>query len=151
MRARNGKIEQLARQNVRCGSASAYHRCAGSPHATRSALRTTQAELCHGGFGRHANARGFRRDKRFKVYAVQKRGFQKLTFHDGARYAHERLIREHNLAFGDGFNDIPMLRAAGLGVAMANAQPPVKAAAKALTDSNDEDGVAHALDKWLLG
>ena len=44
-----------------------------------------------------------------------------------------------------------MLRAAGLGVAMANAQPQVKAAAKALTDSNDEDGVAHALDKWLLG
>ena len=64
---------------------------------------------------------------------------------------HLGLSERHLMAFGDGFNDIPMLRAAGLGVAMANAQPPVKAAAKALTDSNDEDGVAHALDKWLLG
>ena len=64
---------------------------------------------------------------------------------------HLGLSERHLMAFGDGFNDIPMLRAAGLGVAMANAQPPVKAAAKSLTDSNDEDGVAHALDKWLLG
>ena len=64
---------------------------------------------------------------------------------------HLGLSERHLMAFGDGFNDIPMLRAAGLGVAMANAQPQVKAAAKALTDSNDEDGVAHALDKWLLG
>ncbi len=49
------------------------------------------------------------------------------------------------LAFGDGSNDISLLRAAGLGVAMANSMPELLAAADRVTASNDEAGVACAL------
>ena len=41
------------------------------------------------------------------------------------------------MACGDGWNDLPMIRLAGMGVAMGNAQPPVKAAANYLTADND--------------
>ena len=56
---------------------------------------------------------------------------------------------EEVVAFGDAENDIPMLRAAGVGVAMGNADPAVKAAADMVTLSNNEDGIAAALDKLL--
>lgn len=52
------------------------------------------------------------------------------------------------VAFGDAQNDIPMLRAAGVGVAMGNAAEPVKAAADAVTASNNEDGIALWLEKY---
>ncbi len=54
------------------------------------------------------------------------------------------------IAFGDAANDIPMLQAAGVGVAMGNAAEAVKAAADRITLSNNEDGIAAAL-KELLG
>lgn len=54
------------------------------------------------------------------------------------------------LAIGDSPNDIPMLKAATLGVAMENAAPVVKAAADALTASNNEDGVALAIERHVL-
>lgn len=54
------------------------------------------------------------------------------------------------LALGDGENDIPMLQAAGLGIAMANASDVVKAAAGAVTLSNDEDGWAAAVERYVL-
>lgn len=53
------------------------------------------------------------------------------------------------IAFGDAENDIPMLRAAGMGVAMGNAQETVKAAADMVTLSNNDDGIAAALEKLL--
>lgn len=52
---------------------------------------------------------------------------------------------EECIACGDGFNDISMIKYAGLGVAMSNAKPPVKEAADYITLSNDEDGIAHLL------
>ena len=58
---------------------------------------------------------------------------------------------ESAMAFGDGLNDLTMVRDAGLGVAMANAAPEVLAAAKFTTLSNDEDGVAAAIEKFVLG
>ena len=53
---------------------------------------------------------------------------------------------ENCLAFGDGLNDLTMVRQAGFGVAMANAAPEVLAAAKLVAPSNDEDGVAAVLE-----
>ena len=53
-------------------------------------------------------------------------------------------------ACGDGFNDVSMIACAGLGIAMDNAQPPVKEAARVVTRSNDEDGVAYAIEQYLL-
>lgn len=57
---------------------------------------------------------------------------------------------EETVAFGDAENDIPMLLAAGVGVAMGNAAPAVQAAADAVTDSNNQDGIARYLEKMQL-
>ena len=58
--------------------------------------------------------------------------------------------REEIMAFGDGDNDIAMLKEAGVGVAMANAEEAVKAAADYITLSNEEEGVADAIEKLIL-
>lgn len=60
------------------------------------------------------------------------------------------LKRENLMACGDGFNDISMLEFAGLGVAMANSSDLVKERADYVTLSNDEDGVAYAVEKFVL-
>lgn len=52
-------------------------------------------------------------------------------------------------ALGDGHNDVEMLRAAGVGIAMGNASDEVKAAAEWVTGTNDEAGVAQAIGKLL--
>lgn len=52
------------------------------------------------------------------------------------------------LAFGDGFNDVPMLSWAGRGVAVANAHPALLAVADEVTTSNDDDGVAEVLRRF---
>jgi hypothetical protein len=54
------------------------------------------------------------------------------------------------VAFGDEENDISMLSYAGLGIAMDNAQPAVKAVAKCITASHRLDGVAEALERYVL-
>ena len=59
--------------------------------------------------------------------------------------------REETAAFGDEKNDIPMIEAAGLGVAMANAVPELLAVADYVTLSNAEDGVAAALYEMIAG
>ena len=53
------------------------------------------------------------------------------------------------IAFGDGYNDLSMLKLAGMGVAMENAAPEVRAEADYVTLSNEEDGVAAALDYFV--
>ena len=57
--------------------------------------------------------------------------------------------REDVIAFGDGHNDITMLAYAGVGVAMGNAVPELKKVADIETLSNDEDGIAEILSKYL--
>jgi len=64
--------------------------------------------------------------------------------------------RERTVAFGDADNDIPMIRWAGLGVAMENARPAARAAADRIAPSYDQDGVAIVLeelfsDEWKDG
>jgi Cof subfamily protein (haloacid dehalogenase superfamily) len=54
------------------------------------------------------------------------------------------------IAFGDGENDLAMIREAGVGVAMGNAVESVKAVAKLITTSNNEDGIALALEELGL-
>ncbi len=61
--------------------------------------------------------------------------------------AAHRISAEEVIAFGDMPNDLPMLRWAGCGIAVANAHPEVLAAADLVTRSNDADGVALALDR----
>ena len=59
------------------------------------------------------------------------------------------LKREELIACGDGFNDVSMIKYAGLGVAMSNAQDAVKEVADEITLSNDEDGVALIVEKYM--
>ena len=54
------------------------------------------------------------------------------------------------MAFGDGGNDMVLLKAAGMGVAMDNGMSEVKSIADYVTLSNNEDGVAYAIEKFLL-
>ena len=63
--------------------------------------------------------------------------------------AYAGVKREELAACGDGYNDMPMIRYAGLGIAMANAKDPVKEAADVITLSNDEDGIAAAIEKYF--
>ncbi len=59
--------------------------------------------------------------------------------------------RSQILAIGDNYNDIEMLEFAGLGVAVGNAPLEVRRWAGHVTASNDEDGVAQALERFVLG
>jgi Cof subfamily protein (haloacid dehalogenase superfamily) len=55
---------------------------------------------------------------------------------------------ERVLAIGDSRNDIPMMRWAGIGVAMGNALPEVRQSVPYVTASNDQDGVARAIERF---
>lgn len=57
---------------------------------------------------------------------------------------------EEVLALGDHDNDVSLLRWAGVGVAMGNATPAAKVVADTITSSNLRDGVAEALQRWVL-
>lgn len=60
------------------------------------------------------------------------------------------IAQEEVIAFGDGENDIEMLKFAGIGVAMGNADDEVKAAADYVTTDIDEDGICNALKYWKI-
>ncbi len=60
------------------------------------------------------------------------------------------MTKNKMIAIGDGFNDLSMIQYAGLGIAMENAQDVVKQAADFITLSNEEDGVAYAVEKFYL-
>lgn len=63
---------------------------------------------------------------------------------------HYGIDRKEVMAIGDSYNDIDMIEWAGLGVAMGNAFAPVKEAADFVTTSNEEDGVAEAIRRFVL-
>ena len=95
----------------------------------------------------------------FDGLAVSSSTFNNLEFNAASAHKGRALERfaEHFgwtlancMAFGDGLNDLSMVRMAGIGVAMANAAPEVLAAADYVTLSNDEDGVAEALRHFCL-
>lgn len=58
---------------------------------------------------------------------------------------------DKTVAIGDNYNDIPMIRKAGLGVAVSNGVDRLKACADYITRSNDEDGVGYVIRKFGLG
>lgn len=60
------------------------------------------------------------------------------------------LSRDEIICVGDAGNDIAMIKYAGLGVAMGNAFPEVKEICNYVTKTNEEDGVAHVINKFLL-
>lgn len=85
-------------------------------------------------------------------------GFSNLEFSkvgvnkgSGLRHLAELLgiTAEETMAIGDSGNDLAILEAAGIGVAMANASNDIRAIADYITDSNDEDGVATAIAHFI--
>ena len=62
----------------------------------------------------------------------------------------ENIKREEVISFGDNNNDILMIKNAGLGIAMGHSNEQVKEVAKFVTKTNDEDGVAKALENIIL-
>ena len=93
---------------------------------------------------------------RLSIYRSQPFFIETMPLHVEKAAALELLLRRKGLtaqnlmACGDGWNDLPMIRYAGLGVAMGNAQPPVKAAAAFVTADNDHDGVGLAVERYIL-
>lgn len=68
----------------------------------------------------------------------------------GALLEHLGVTREEVIAVGDGVYDVTMLQLAGMGVAMGHSQDSVKVCADYVTTSNEEDGVALAVEKLIL-
>ncbi|MCH5461696.1 HAD family phosphatase [Lactobacillus sp. LC28-10] len=62
----------------------------------------------------------------------------------------EQLDLNETAAFGDGPNDIPMLKLVGMPIVMANGLPNVKQVARYLTTDNDHDGVGQGIEKFIL-
>lgn len=84
-------------------------------------------------------------------------GFADLIYANGGKgYGLRRMMSEHGwdasqaIAFGDGGNDIAMLEAAGIGVAMGNAAQDVQSHANFVTRSVDDHGIAYALEHFGL-
>ncbi len=71
---------------------------------------------------------------------------------DGVKLLCDRygISMEDTIAIGDELNDIDMIENAGLGIAVGNANQRIKDVAKFITLTNDEDGVAHALEKFII-
>ncbi len=71
---------------------------------------------------------------------------------NGAKYLCEmyNIDMSEVIAIGDQMNDVDVIRESGLGVAMGNAHDDIKAIAKYITHSNEEDGVAHVIEKFIL-
>lgn len=74
---------------------------------------------------------------------TKQRGIDEIIRHFGIRL-------EETMAFGDGGNDISMLRHASIGIAMGNAKEDVKAAADYVTTTVDDDGIANALKHFKI-
>ena len=62
----------------------------------------------------------------------------------------QEIEKEKVIAIGDNVNDQTMLENAGLGVAMANSAPYIQQMANIVTESNNEDGIAKVIEKYIL-
>ncbi len=62
-----------------------------------------------------------------------------------------RVLLDEIAVIGDGSNDVAMFERSGMSVAMGNASPEVQAAADFVTDGNDDDGFAAAIERFVLG
>jgi hydroxymethylpyrimidine pyrophosphatase-like HAD family hydrolase len=70
---------------------------------------------------------------------------------NSVKFVSERLglLPSEIIAMGDNYNDVEMIHFAGMGVAMGNAADDIKAGADYVTDTNNNDGVRKALEKFF--
>ena len=118
---------------------------------------TTTSKLCFAGspktlrkFVQHVNA------KKYSAFFVSPGWLEIQTAGVSKGEALKDIAKLENIelsetaAIGDGENDISMIQAAGTGVAMGNASDEIKAVAKYHTTDNDHDGVARAIERFVL-
>lgn len=90
------------------------------------------------------------------IYRSEPFFLELMPLHIDKAYALQQLLnhtgykREEMIACGDGFNDLSMIEFAGLGVAMENAQPEIKKAASYITTSNEDEGIARVIEKFIF-
>ena len=89
--------------------------------------------------------------------AVSTSGYMEITHHEAKKglalqtlCTHLNIPLEQVMAIGDNENDQSMLSKVGFPVAMGNAKEEIQRIAKYVTGTNDEDGVAQAVEKWVL-
>lgn len=63
---------------------------------------------------------------------------------------HYDISMDETMAIGNSMNDLGMIKAAGIGVAVGNAEPVIKQAATVITATNNDDGVAQVIEKYIL-
>lgn len=90
------------------------------------------------------------------AYYLSKNNYLEITHRDISKATvvtelakYYDLQKDQVLAIGDNYNDLPMLQAAGIGIAMANAPIAVQQAATDVTTSNQEEGVIRAIKKYV--
>ncbi|MEW9674985.1 Cof-type HAD-IIB family hydrolase [Lentibacillus sp. L22] len=84
----------------------------------------------------------------WNIIEIVKKGMNKAVgVQKVAHYYH--IPKERIIAFGDEDNDLEMIEYAGVGVAMANAIDELKSVANHITDTNEQDGIGHFLDRYL--
>ena len=91
---------------------------------------------------------GFTSSAHNNVEIMSEQGHKGTGLSEMARYYN--IPMKDTIAIGDNFNDIPMLEAAGLSIAMGNAEPQIKELCHRVTRTNDEDGVAYAIRQYVL-
>lgn len=84
----------------------------------------------------------------FNIEIMNKNGHKGIGLQTLAEYFN--IPMEDTIAIGDNFNDIPMFEAAGFAIAMGNAEEDVKKVCDVTTRSNNEHGVAHAFETYIL-
>lgn len=84
----------------------------------------------------------------FNIEIMNKNGHKGIGLQTLAEYFNVPM--ENTVAIGDNFNDVPMFKAAGLAIAMENAEEDVKKVCDVTTRSNNEHGVAHAFETYIL-
>ncbi len=140
--ARKNKIEGLYREDILCDLPDTPVKVLGfdSPERIQEVLREARALF----------------SDRMEV-AISAPVCLEITHKRGVKGNGMRFISEHYgipreemIAIGDSLNDLSMIEYAGLGVAMANSQPEVLAIADVVVPSNDDDGVAFAIEKFIL-
>lgn len=87
---------------------------------------------------------------RYEALEVFRAGCSKASALAHLAAAHG-LTMDEVMAIGDGMNDCEILAAVGLGVAMGNACPEARAAARIQVGTNEQDGVAEAIERFVLG
>lgn len=94
--------------------------------------------------------------KQLNIYQSQPRYLEvmdgKASKTSGIQFLLSRfgILPEEIIAIGDNFNDKGMIEFAGMGIAMGNAPEEIKKAADFVTDTNDNDGVANALNRFFI-